>query len=98
MGRIVWRNNVFRNLGRALSSDLIRWAVESTVHHWVNQYGSLPNVRLRTEVDVRAVRSRNPGYCYQVAGWERGPLVRGKRHLYAPEMQPQSLLLPLVAP
>jgi hypothetical protein len=83
--RYVWRNMVFRNEGAGLSSDLIRSATERTYVEWARRYGELPEERLRTEVDVRRVRSRNPGFCYLMADWQRGPLVRGKLHLYAPE-------------
>jgi hypothetical protein len=82
--RFVWRNMMFRNLGPKLSSDLIREATERTYAEWRRRYGELPPERLRTEVDVKAVRSANPGYCYLVAGWERGPLRGRKLHLYAP--------------
>ena len=83
--RYVWRNMLFRNLGPALSSDLIVSATKFTYVLWAGRYGlPLPTERLRTEVDVRRVRSRNPGYCYLCAGWERGPTIRGKLHLYAP--------------
>jgi hypothetical protein len=80
----VWRNNMFRNLGAGLSSELIRAATEMTYREWVSRYGSLPPERLRTEVDGQKVLSTNPGYCYMMAGWEIGPTKRGKRFLYAP--------------
>jgi len=80
----VWRNMLFRNLGAGLSSDLIRSATSATYALWAWRYGSLPDAQLRTEVDVRAVRSSNPGYCYRCAGWKRGPVKRHKLHLYAP--------------
>lgn len=80
----VWRNNMFRNLGRTLSSMLIVEAVRQTYLHWSHRYGGLPLERLRTEVDPRAVRSKNPGYCYRVAGWHNRRMVRGKLHLDAP--------------
>lgn len=82
--RWVWRNMLFRNLGQALSSDLIRAATRATYAHWLTRYGSLPDVRLRTEIKISAVRSTNPGYCYRCAGWERGETKRGKLFLYAP--------------
>lgn len=82
--RYVWRNMLFRNLGAGLSSDLILEATEMTYREWVVRYGEMPAERLRTEVDVKRVRSSNPGFCYMKAGWERGPIVRGKLHLYAP--------------
>lgn len=82
--QLVWRNNMFRNLGEALSSSLIRSAVRSTYFHWVERYGALPDVRLRTEIGVGQVRSSNPGYYYQLAGWEKGETRRGILFLYAP--------------
>lgn len=82
--RFIWRNMLFRNLGAGLSSALIREALEVTYVEWVRRYGELPRERLRTEIDVRAVKSKNPGYCYIAAGWEPGPTVRGKRFLFAP--------------
>jgi hypothetical protein len=81
----VWRNNMFRNLGPTLSSELIRDATETTYRLWVERYGELPPVRLRTEVAVEQVRSRNPGYCYQCAGWTKDRVVRGKLYLNAPQ-------------
>lgn len=84
--RYLWRNMLFRNLGAGLASDLIREAVDVTYFEWIQRYGSLPAERLRSEIDVKAVRSGNPGYCYLMAGWERGPVVRGKRFYYAPEV------------
>ena len=80
----VWRNMMFRNLGECRSSDLIRAATAMTYCEWWKRYAELPSARLRTEVDVRKVRSRNPGYCYLCAGWERGETKRGKLFLYAP--------------
>ena len=80
----VWRDMMFRNIGAGLSSDLIRSATAMTYVEWKKRYGALPIERLRTEVDIRAVQSSNPGYCYIMAGWELGPTIRGKRHLYAP--------------
>ncbi len=75
---------LFRNLGAGLSSDLIRNATERTYEEWVKRYGGLPEERLRTEIDTRAVRSANPGYCYKMAGWEPDRVVRGKLYLFAP--------------
>jgi hypothetical protein len=80
----VWRNNVFRNLGAGLSSELIREAVALTGREWKRRYGALPPERLRTEVDVTRVRSTNPGFCYIIAGWERGGVRRGTLFLHAP--------------
>lgn len=80
----VWRNMIFRNLGAGLSSELIRAALEMTYVEWAKRYGELPDERLRTEIDLKAVKSTNPGYCYRVAGWGDPVKKRGKLFLYAP--------------
>lgn len=80
----VWRNMLFRNLGPSLSSNLIREATARTYLEWIRRYGDLPTVQLRTEIGVNQVRSTNPGFCYQMAGWSKGPTRRGKLFLYAP--------------
>lgn len=82
--RFLWRNMLFRNLGAGLSSALIESALEVTYREWARRYGALPEERLRTEIGVREVRSTNPGFCYLMAGWERGAARRGKLFLYAP--------------
>ena len=87
--RYVWRNMLFRNLGAGLSSDLIRSATDMTYREWIGRYGSIPRERLRTEIDIRRVRSTNPGYCYLQAGWERGPTKHGKLFLFAPAIADQ---------
>lgn len=81
--RYVFRNMLFRNLGAGLSSELIRSAVVATYRFWVDRYGDLPLERLRTEIDIARVQSTNPGYCYKMAGWGDGKIVRGKLYLYA---------------
>lgn len=82
--RYLWRNMIFRNEQAGLSSQLIIEATARTYEEWIHRYGVLPEERLRTEIDIRKVQSKNPGYCYIAAGWEIGPTVRGKRFLYAP--------------
>ncbi len=84
--RYVWRNMLFRRLPECpvLASDLIRSATVATYTIWAERYGALPAERLRTEVDTRRVRSRNPGYCYLCAGYTRDRVVRGKLYLFAP--------------
>ena len=82
--RWVFRNMMFRNLGNNLSSELIAAAVKKTYEAWIETYGELPTQRLRTEVAVSIVKSKNPGYCYLCAGWEKGLVKRGKLFLYAP--------------
>ncbi len=86
--RYIWRNMLFRTLGAGLSSELIASALDSTFLHWRARYGELPPERLRTEIGGRDVRSKNPGYCYKVAGWEPDRVVRGKLYMWAPEAAP----------
>lgn len=75
---------LFRNLGSGLSSELIQSALAVTYEQWTLRYGELPAERLRTEIEIGRVRSRNPGYCYKVAGWTVDRVVRGKLYLWAP--------------
>lgn len=82
--RYIWRNMLFRNLGAGLSSELIRSALVETYVQWAKRYGALPLEQLRTEIGIDAVRSSNPGYCYKVAGWHSGRVVRKKLYLLAP--------------
>lgn len=70
----VWRNFIsddgqhgincafFRNEGEILSSELIRQADAIADAAWSCR-------RHYTYVDPKAVRSRNPGFCFKVAGW-----------------------------
>ncbi len=62
-----WVCSMFRNEGAALASDLIRQAVSATRWH----YGCSPKLGMITFVLPSAIRSTNPGYCYQMAGWRR---------------------------
>lgn len=93
-GNPVWRNNLFRNEGDALSSTLIVEATALTYEAWLRRW-RIPTVPLRTEIDSRKVKSSNPGYCYICAGWERfdGPLSARKRRPYMIYMRPSSRLL-----
>jgi hypothetical protein len=61
---------VFRNESDALSSDLIREAVGLAWARW-------PGERLYTYVNPDKVKSTNPGYCFQMAGWRKCGLTRG---------------------
>lgn len=55
---------VFRNESRHRSSDLIRQADAIADCEW-------PHCRHYTYVNPQAVASRNPGFCFLVAGWHR---------------------------
>lgn len=80
----VWRNFIcdrgepgincafFRNESAFLSSELVRQADAIADAVW-------PCGRHYTYVDQEKVRSRNPGYCFVVAGWKRcGMTASGK--------------------
>lgn len=55
---------IFRNESAYRSSELIREAMAYAWQRW-------PGERLYTFVNPRVIRSSNPGYCFQCAGWTR---------------------------
>lgn len=61
---------VFRNESTHLASTLITDAEVFAWRRW-------PGERLYTYVDPDAIRSTNPGYCFQRAGWRRCGLTKG---------------------
>ena len=63
---------LFRNEGDVLSSELIREALAATRWTWPDslEHG------MWTFIDPRRVRSRNPGYCFKAAGFERFGLTK----------------------
>ena len=63
---------VFRNEGDALSSELILAAMNLAWSRW-------PGERFYTYVNPRKVQSRNPGYCFQRAGWLRCGITKTRR-------------------
>lgn len=65
---------VFRNEGAGLSSSLILEAMALAWRKW-------PGRRLYTYVDPRKVRSRNPGYCFLMAGWRRCGITKRRGFL-----------------
>jgi len=68
-----WMCSVFRNESSYRSSDLIAAAVRATRFY----YGTPPPQGFVTFVNLRKVRSSNPGYCYQRAGWEKVGWTKG---------------------
>jgi len=60
----------FRNESRHRASDLVAQADAIADYLW-------PGRRHYTYVDAARVRSRNPGYCFLVAGWRRCGRTRG---------------------
>lgn len=65
---------VFRNEGSAKASELIEQAMAAAWDVW-------PGERLFTYVNPRAVRSKNPGYCFLCAGWRKCGITKSNRLL-----------------
>lgn len=61
----------FRNESPVLSSVLILDAERHAARKWGG------GVRLYTYVNPQAVSSRNPGYCFQIAGWRKCGVTKG---------------------
>jgi len=64
-----WVNSLFRNEGAGLSSELILEAIAATRTLTHQTWGDPPPLGIITFVDPAKVRSSNPGYCYQRAGF-----------------------------
>lgn len=60
---------VFRNESDVLSSELIAEAMQRAWLRW-------PGERLYTYVNAAKVQSKNPGYCFKVAGWKQCGLTQ----------------------
>jgi hypothetical protein len=65
---------VFRNEEAGLASDLIREADRLAWERW-------PGERHYTYVNAKKVKSRNPGYCFQKAGWRKCGVTKWKKLL-----------------
>lgn len=73
-GALRWRNAIFRNTSRTLSSALVEGATLATYDEWTKRYGALPDLPLTTEIDIDATAARRskhkePGACYREVGW-----------------------------
>lgn len=55
---------IFRNESDCLASDLIIEAEQWAWERW-------PGERLFTYVNPLKIKSGNPGYCFQCAGWQK---------------------------
>lgn len=80
-GQIGYNCAIFRNESKRLSSEIILEAERMAVEKWG------PN-RMYTYIDPGKVRSRNPGYCYKMAGWHFVGLSKGGKHLLVKEARP----------
>lgn len=83
-----WTCTMFRRQSECphKASELIRAAVQAT--RW--KYGEPPGHGFITFVDRSKTRpKRNPGYCYQLAGWR--PVGRTEGGLYALQLDADAL-------
>lgn len=66
--------SIFRNESPVLSSDLIREADAIADFAW-------PGERHYTYVRDSAIKSRNPGWCFICAGWQRCGYTKANLHI-----------------
>lgn len=71
--------SIFRNESTRRSSDIVIEAVEHAFKRWG------PN-RVYTYVDGRKIKSTNPGFCFQCAGWLKCGKSRSGLTLLAKEL------------
>lgn len=62
--------SIFRNEGDTLSSKLILEAEQLAWRRW-------PGERLYTYIDPNEIQSTNPGYCFQMADWQKHGKTQG---------------------
>lgn len=79
-----WVNSLFRNESEYLSSDLIVQAIAATRFYWTP-----PALGMITFIDASKVRSRNPGYCYKMAGFVKVGYTQGG--LIVLQMKPEDM-------
>jgi hypothetical protein len=79
---------IFRNESKRRSSDII---LEAECHAFAFWGAN----RVFTYVDPRKVASRNPGYCFKMAGWQLERITNSGKHLLvkfpAPSLPPAFL-------
>lgn len=63
---------IFRNEGKILSSILILEAEQFAWNKW-------NGARLFTFINPGKIKSSNPGYCFQCAGWKRAGISKARR-------------------
>ena len=71
--------SIFRNESSRRSSEIINEAERAAFDKWG------PN-RVYTYVHPRKIRSSNPGFCFQMAGWSKAGVSKGGLILLAKEL------------
>jgi len=69
---------IFRNESSRLSSDIILEAERFAIEKWG------PN-RMYTYIDPGKIKSKNPGYCFKIAGWKFKRITKSGKHLLVKE-------------
>jgi hypothetical protein len=80
-----WVNSLFRKEVPGLASEFILEAISATRWYWPD----IPELGMVTFVDPDKVESKNPGYCYLMAGFERDGETQGG--LLAFRMRPERM-------
>jgi len=69
---------IFRNESSRTSSEVILECEQLAIERWGKN-------RMFTYVDPRKIKSRNPGYCFKMAGWKFVGLSKDGKHLLVKE-------------
>ena len=69
---------IFRNESDRLSSEIILEAERSAIEKWGSN-------RMYTYIDPRKIKSKNPGYCFKIAGWRFERITKSGKHLLVKE-------------
>ncbi len=71
---------IFRNESLRLSSEIILEAEGMATEKW-------GPARMYTYIDPTKIKSRNPGYCFKMAGWHFLRLTQSGKHLLVKEVE-----------
>lgn len=82
-GQVGYNCSIFRNESTRRSSEIILEAERHAVAKWGAG-------RAYTYIDPRCIASRNPGYCFKVAGWAYEGTTKSGKHILAKELAPIS--------
>lgn len=84
-----WVNSLFRRESGPLASELIVEAIAATRWTWPE----VPDLGIITFVNAGKVRSRNPGCCYQKAGFQHVGETKGGLLAYqmTPDKMPEAV-------
>ena len=78
MGKPAMNCSIFRNEGSRVSSELVLEAERMAQAKW-------GDMRMYTYIAPDKIQSRNPGYCFKVAGWRKIGVSKKGLHLLVKE-------------